>query len=141
MEGRNDDGYLSADRVRELYVRCAVPEHTSDTSHTQVSAWLLRHTFKIERLTQNRESIIRMLLCLPAGYRIDVSGGGSVIEAIRRADGTQWTDDVTDVERLLALGMALELASFCVSREHWDKLPMACPYFRVDITALGVSVN
>jgi hypothetical protein len=48
---------------------------------------------------------------------------------------------MTDVEKLVALGMASGLVSFCAPRDKWDRLPGGLPYVRVEITRFGVSVN
>lgn len=82
-----------------------------------------------------------MLLCLPQGFRQDVKGGGSVIMMTFREDGTMWTGDQSDVEKLIALGLALHLVEFCAPREKWHKLQGGLPYVRIMITRFGVSVN
>lgn len=137
------DQYLTADRVRQLYARCARPEGSTKLSrlNVEVEAWMLRHTFSIRWIQKNREEIIRALLSLPDGFRADVGEGGSVLAMRERGDGSAWTDDKNDVERLIALGMAAGLVTFCAPRDKWAKLPGGLPYVRVEITRFGVSVN
>jgi len=135
------DGYLTTARVLEVYKQCWRPEGSAPAHNVEVAGWLVRHTFSIMRLQRSREAIIRMLLSLNEGFRADVGEGGSVGAMVQRGDGSVWTQDMTDVEKLVALGIASGLASFCAPRDKWDRLPGGLPYVRVEITRFGVSVN
>jgi len=135
------DHYVTADRVRAAYVRCFRPEGSKALHRVTVEGWLLRHTFSIGQLQKSREEIIRMLLCLPAGLRADVGQGGTIGLMVMRNDHSLWTKDMPDVEKLLALGLASGLMSFCAPRDRWPSLPDGFPYVRVEITQFGVSVN
>lgn len=134
------DGYLTVDRVRSTYERCFRPESKAFNRVT-VEGWLLKHTFSVPQLHRSRETIIRMLLCLPEGLRADVGRGGTVGIMAMRNDNTPWSVDMADIEKLLALGLASGLMSFCTIRDRWANLPGGLPYVRVDITQFGVSVN
>ena len=135
------DGFLTAQRVREVYEKCFRPEQSPPLTHVAVDAWMFRHTFSIRMLQRAREDIIRMLLSLPAGFRVDEREGGSVANMISRNDNSVWSTDLTDVEKLIALGMGVGLVTFCAPREKWHKLPGGLPYVRIEITKFGVSVN
>jgi hypothetical protein len=137
----SDDGYLTADRVRTVYAGSFRREGWKPAKAVCVEGVLLRHTFSIAMIHYWRESIIRMLLSLPTGFRVDSGGGGTMTMMNQRGDQTFWTRDVTDVEKLIALGLASGLLSFCAPREKWGKLPGGVPYLRVEITQFGVSVN
>lgn len=139
MEGRSADGFLTHQRVVEVYDRCIRREGTSNC--TNVDGWMFVHTMHPQSLMVCREDITRMLLSLPAGARVDVSGGASVAMLTRRDDGTIWTGEMLAVERLVAMGIGVGLAEFCAPREAWPRLPGGLPYVRVNITAHGVSVN
>jgi hypothetical protein len=106
-----------------------------------ITGWLLRHTFSVRQLQRDREEIIRMLLCMQAGFRTDERGGGSVGAAIVREDGQLWTNDMSDVEKLISVGMALGLVEFCAPRDRWGSLPGGLPYVRVMISRFGATVN
>lgn len=134
------DDYLTEARVLEAYERCYRDE-TVKTGTVQVSGFLLRHTFSIRRLYEYRESIIRMLLSLPAGFREDVGGGGSVGHMVLRGDGKMWAADMATIEKLVALAIASHLMEFCSPRETWSRLPQGLPYVRIKITRFGVTVN
>jgi hypothetical protein len=136
-----EDGFLTADRVRNIYSLCFRPEGSRPKFNTTVQGALLRHTFSVKLIQRYREDIIRMLLSLPAGFRTDERGGGSMMTMNIRGDKTPWTNTVPDVEKLIALGLASGLLSFCAPRDRWSKLPGGVPYVRVDITRFGVSVN
>jgi hypothetical protein len=138
--GHTPDGFLSDDRVRQVYETCFRSEHVRFGT-TQIEAWLLRHTFNVKKLMQYREDIVRMLCCLPRGFRSDERGGGSVYDASHRDDGTMWTGDMADVEKLIALGIAVQLVEFCAPRANWHRLPSGLPYIRVLITRFGVRTN
>jgi len=135
------DQYLDTERVRTVYARCFRPEGSKGLHRVEVTGWLLRHTFSVGQLQKSREEIIRMLLCLPVGLRADIGQGGSVGLMAMRASKSIWTKDMSDVEKLLALGIASGLMSFCAPRERWPNLPGGLPYVRVEITQFGVSVN
>lgn len=135
------DDFLTAARVRDVYARCFRPAGSPRPSRVYVEAWMLGHTFSTAELAKSREEIVRMLLSLPEGFRGDASGGGSVAHATLRGDSVMWTGDMSDVEKLVALGMAVSLVSFCAPRDKWHRLPQGLPYVRVDITRFGVSVN
>lgn len=140
-----DDRILTSDRVRQVYERCFRPEseyHPTRSTRTQVEAWMLRHTFSVPQLARSREEIIRLLLAVHRGFRSDELEGGSVGMFTMRDDGVMWTGDMSDVEKLIALGMAVGLVSFCIEdRTRWERLPAGLPYVRIDITKLGVTVN
>ena len=110
-------------------------------NRTTVEAWIMKHTFAVGTVQRYREDIVKMLLCLPTGFRSDEGEGGSVAMASVRADQLFWTGDMTDVEKLIALGVASGLVSFCAPREKWHRLPGGLPYIRIEITRFGVSVN
>jgi hypothetical protein len=135
------DGFLTADRVRSTYARCYRDEGWKPYKATSVDGVMFRHTFSIQALHTNREAVIRILLSLPSGFRVDERGGGSMAMMNQRDDKTVWTDDVSDVEKLIALGLASGLLSYCAPREKWGSLPDGLPYLRVEITRFGVSVN
>ena len=133
------DGFLDTDRVRTTYEKCYRDE--TFQGGIRVEAWMLAHTFSSKQLDKHREDIIKMLLALQPGYRTDIKGGGSVVSMIFRGDNSMWTDDHTDIEKLLALGLALNLVSFCAPRDKWAALPGGLPYVRIEITRFGVTVN
>ena len=138
------DGFLTYERLREVYERCARPATgPALMNRATVLSWLQEHTFDVPALSKERESVIRMLLSLPAGFRVDSKGGGaSVIDAARRGDGEFWTGDHRDVDRLIALGMASGLVEFCQpDRAKWPSLPGQLPYIRIEITRTGVRIN
>ena len=137
------DEYLTTDRVRTVYAKCFRPEGSKALHRVTVEGWLLRHTFSVRWLQTHREDIIRMLLCLPEGLRADEGNGGTIGLMVLRGQQTKevWTKDMSDVEKLLALGLASGLMSFCAPRNRWASLPGGFPYVRVEITKFGVSVN
>lgn len=140
----NNDSYLTSERVRTVYERCFRPEaeySAARINRAQVEAWMLRHTFSVPQLGRSREEIIRMLLCLQSGFRVDEKGGGSVGAATIREDGSFWTGDMSDVEKLVSLGVAVGLVSFPAPREKWSRLPGGLPYICVEIKKTGVSLN
>ncbi len=144
MKNEADDKILTAERVRDLYARCFRPEseyHPTRATRTQIEGWLMRHTFSVPQLAKSREEIIRLLLAIHRGFRSDEGQGGSVGMLTMRDDNVMWTGDMSDIEKLLSLGMAVGLVTFCVPREKWDRLPNGLPYVRIEITKLGVSVN
>jgi hypothetical protein len=135
------DGYLTSARVLEVYQQCWRPEGSAPAHNVEVEGWLVRHTFSIMRLQRSRETIIRMLLSLHPGFRSDEGQGGSVGAMVTRGDGNVWSTDLTDIEKLVALGLASGLVTFCAPRDKWASLPGGLPYVRVEITMFGVSVN
>lgn len=134
------DGFLTAVRVRRVYADCYRDEHVT-VKVAKLEGWLVRHTLSDLRLYAHREEIIRMLLALPKGARVDERGGASVLTLTFRDDETRWTDDPSDVEKLVALGLASGLVSFCAPRDKWPKLPGGMPYVRIEITRHGVKLN
>jgi hypothetical protein len=138
---KTGDDYLTADRVRNVYAKCYRNEGWNPTKAVTVDGVMLRHTFSIAALHSHREHVIRLLLSLPAGFRADEGQGGSMGMMNLRGTSVPWTDQMPDVEKLIALGLASGLLSFCAPREKWGRLPSGIPYLRVDITRFGVSVN
>lgn len=137
---RSGDGFLTAVRVRHIYADCYREErHTVKVA--KVTAWLCAHTLSDSRLYKYREDVIRMLLSLKPEARVDEKGGMSVAVMTYRGDNTQWTDDMSDIDKLIALGMAMGLLSFCAPRDKWPALPGGLPYVRIEITRFGVKLN
>lgn len=84
------------------------------------------------RLEEARDSVEEMLSELPDQFKRSMGGGWSFLQACMRSDGEQWGEH-RSIEQLLALGIALKLASFQFPRSLWPSLPGGMPYFVIEL--------
>lgn len=125
---------LTADKVKEVFVDCLFPDGTSVETMTidakLVDCVTCKFGFDPVKIKLHKPEIHNLLKQLPEKFQ-ELSGGGwSFLNACLDKDGKQWGEH-SNIEQLLALGMAADLADFLMPREMWKMLPGGMPYFVV----------
>lgn len=88
------------------------------------------YVLNVARLGSHRETVRGFLSRVSTLYYADRGGGHSCFFLSRRRDGVDWGAR-PDMERLLALGLGLDLIEFCFKRGRWDLFPRGMPYVRL----------
>jgi hypothetical protein len=121
---------LTHSRVTEVYAACTAPRWTR-MGTTEVGGAIASHTLLDRRLTRDRAAIVEMAGALPAGFRADGGGGGSMAAMVLDAEGVVWTTEMPTVEKLAVLLIGARVAHWTVPRARWHRLPGGLPYLTV----------
>jgi hypothetical protein len=96
---------------------------------TTVKAILHTFVFDSAKLAESEGQLKEIIREVVTDEFIQGSGGGgmSFLSLCMDRAGVQWAEHGT-MEMLLALGIGLKLAGFCLPRELWGALPGGMPY-------------
>jgi len=122
---------LSSENVEKVILSCLFKDGEDTSNHIAGIGVKTKIGFHPERLKQNTENIIDMLLMLPDDFKQSKGGGMTFLNACIDNNGDQWTGDHSMVDRLFVLGNAIGKAEFLMPREMWEILPGGMPYFYI----------
>lgn len=132
--------YPNAARIEEILRDCLFWDSElpgdGSTPEGAVIAQSVRGSFGFhpDRLVSHKAEIRKHLDGLPIEFQdTSVEGGGggwSFLNACMDRQGSLWGQH-TDINNLLALGIATQQAKFLMRRELWDVFPSGMPYFVV----------
>lgn len=127
---------LSPQRIREIVKDCLFKaEEIVDGKpiiEPVICKGILRDFgFHPSRLASHREEVYAMLMELPPEFMRTKGGGMTFLNACMTKDGELWGQH-EDMEQLFALGIGLNLASWCLPKEMWSILPGGMPYVTVN---------
>lgn len=125
-----DDAKLTAARVNQLMVRALYGNDETKEGAVMVTGIIHTFGFHPARLTEIKPEVDELLMELPAQFHRRLGGGWSFLKGCMDKHDRQWGEQ-SDVEALICLGIAVDSASFPLSREVWDALPGGMPYFEV----------
>lgn len=125
---------LTADNVEKVFMDCLFPDGTDPktitTDFKQVDCVTCKFGFDPVKIELHKAEIHSLLKQLPKEFQ-ELSGGGwSFLNACLDTEGKQWGEH-KNIEQLLALGLAADLASFLMPRNVWQAMPGGMPYFVV----------
>lgn len=121
---------LTAEKVESVFMDCLFREG-EDTSNPAVANVVSANIgFNRERLEGHRSIIGEMLGELPDAFHTNRGGGMSFLNACVTRHGDQWGEH-SNVDQLLALGIATNQARMLFARSLWDAFPGGMPYFSV----------
>lgn len=120
---------LTAENVLAVFTKCLFKETESpvDTPPVVAHACLLNIGFHPVRIKEARADIASMISQVQEPFFADSGGGWSFLNLCMTADNTLWGQHI-DCDRLLALGLATDLASYPLARDMWEVLPGSMPY-------------
>jgi len=124
------DSKLSAQRVNEIFLDCLFRGDETTPGNGFVEAVRLKVGFHLARLEAHKAETMELLLQLPDEFRKSSGGGWSFLNACITKQGNQWGEH-SDVDKLLALGIATDQAQIQIAREFWPVVPGGLPYFVV----------
>lgn len=118
---------LTAENVYATFFDSLALDSASTEATVRVRALANEYVFHAGRLEGHRGAVQDFLGKLSSRFYAD-RGGGHTFEAFKlRRDGVRWGDNY-DSERLLALGIGLGLAQFCLKRRRWKLFPDGMPF-------------
>ena len=121
---------LTAQNVEDVFKDCLFQEG-EDTSKAVITECVMqKFGFHPQRLAAHKLEIREMLECLPSEFQPGNGGGSSFLNACMTNDGRQWGEH-SNIEQLLALGIATKQAAILLPREAWRFLPGGMPYIGV----------
>ena len=86
------------------------------------------------RLAEKKELIREMLNEMDPSFHKNGGGGMSFLKLCNDKHGEQWTGFHQKMAMLVALGIAVGMASYCLPRQFWPALPGSMPYIIIDTT-------
>ena len=129
---------LTAGNVNEVFMDCLFRDG-EDTSKAVVAEGVMqKFGFHPDRLEAHKTEIREMLECLPDDFQPDKGGGTSFLNACMTKEGEQWGEH-SNIEQLLALGIATKQAAMLMPREMWNILPGGMPYIGVTARTANAS--
>ena len=126
---------LTAEEVDKLYKACIFSRDINEEPDSDVSIGVgLRNIYAFEpaKLKQHRARIALLLLELPPCFFKGTQSPASVTMGIFDKHYNEWGNAV-DLEKLLALGSALNFVSYASPREEWVKYPGGYPLISISV--------
>lgn len=118
-----------AKRVRELMKKTLAGENDESL---KVEGLVNNFAFDVGKIDENKSAIEDLLQLMPENFRKDVGGGWSFLQLCVDNNGEQWGEH-PDMEALVCLGIAADLAEYVLPRELWKALPGGVPYIAFNI--------
>jgi hypothetical protein len=119
---------LTAKRVVEILTGCLFSDDENIKEY--VKAGSIMHTFAFDpgKLRQYKDEIIMLLNELPEGFKAEVGGGQSFLNACVDKHGNHWAEHPT-MDALFSLGIAIGKVTVPFPRKMWRSLPGGVPYY------------
>jgi hypothetical protein len=127
---------LTAEAVHKIFEKCLLKTEEVSADHKPLVPIVeiegVVHNFGLskQRLSENKDDIIKLLAELPEQFHEETGGGWSFLNGCMDKNGHQWGEQPT-VEQLLVLGIGIEKVRYCLPRELWNMLPGGVPMFVV----------
>lgn len=139
---------LTAENVEEVVRKCLpTPDELSQEQadrarsgtipqgYRAVKGVVRSFLFSEVKIAAQRQQIADLLGSLPNSFHQDKGGGWSFLNACMTEDGRQWGEH-RDIDDLLCLGIASNMARIQFPPEMWDAFPGGLPYFVVNTKGL-----
>jgi len=126
-----------ADKINEVLFDCFFkPEELVDgtkmpSNGIMVEGVVNNFGFNPERIEKNKEKIRSFLNMMPSEFHKNSGGGWSFLNLCMDANGNQWGEH-SNMEALVALGIASNMAKYVLPKELWSALPGGVPYVVFD---------
>ena len=126
---------LTSKTVEDIFTDCLfkdeeIVDGKPNSTPIMARAIMVNAGFNFERISKHAQRINYLLEFLPEKFMEGTGGGGSFLNACNDKDGNQWGEH-TNVDKLIALGIAINRVEFTTPRETWHVLPGGMPYFMV----------
>ena len=119
---------LTENNVETIFEQCSV----RGMSDVNVDGILHSFVFSKEILEEKSEDIFSMLKFLPEEFLRSSDGGWSFLNACDDKNGNQWTGLHLTMEKLFALGMAIDRVKILLPKEFWPALLGGMPYLVIE---------
>lgn len=121
---------LTAQAVLDLLNKCSAPVEMQEPV---IKCIVNFYAFNPDAIEAHRQDILDLLLELPEQFLLSKGGGWSFLQAAYDKHEVHWGEHC-DMEALIALGIAADLAMFLLPREMWGILPGGMPYLVIKDT-------
>lgn len=118
---------LTSEKVNEIFLDCLFLEEEFEKDAIKVKGIVHSFSFHPARVEAQKETIIALLMELPATFQRNVGAGWSFLNACQTKDRKQWGEHM-NVEQLFALGMAIGKVEYVFPESMWPSLPGGMPY-------------
>jgi hypothetical protein len=138
-EGAEAEKFIDVIKEENNFYRDGVSKiiTTKDFNFIMVYGIVNTVAFHMDRLYQHREEVIELVKQLPEDYFIHSEGaGGSFVNLCMDRNDRQWAEH-RNIEELVLLALALDIATYLMPRKLWVALPGGMPYIQFDTTGYG----
>ena len=118
---------LTTEKVNEIFLDCLFLEEEFEKDAIKIKGIVNSFSFHPGRIKHHKETIMALLMELPATFQRNVGGGWSFLTACQTKDRKQWGEHM-NVEQLFALGMAIGKVEYVFPESMWPNLPGGMPY-------------
>ena len=127
---------IKSDLVRELMIRCLFRADEIYGGQPPADALLVegilgRYGFHRGRIAESRDEIRWLLDEMPDDFHVQGGGGMSFLNLCVDRNDQHWAEHRT-MNELLCLGIAANMADYCVPRHLWSAFPGGMPYVVFD---------
>lgn len=124
---------LTAENVQKVFLDCVLKPEEMHYAFVIAEGVQTDAKFSRLKLFEYQNQISEMLKFLPDNFRRFSGGGWTFLNMCQHKDGHNWTDLHKTVDKLLVLGLALDLISYTMPRDMWSSLPGSMPYVSINI--------
>jgi len=121
---------LTAANVNDVFMDCLFREGEDTSEAIMIEGIVNTFGFHPRRLKSHFSSISALLDHLPDSFHEGKGGGMSFLNACQDDKGKQWGEH-RNMEQLMCLGIAVNRAKYCTTRDMWPVFPGGVPYFTV----------
>lgn len=124
---------LTTKAVGFLAGECRAANDTPEAQVIQVIGSRFRGRFDPHKIQEHRVAITELVNQLPLEFHQQGGGGWTMLNAVVRQDGVQWTDFQLQADVLACLAIAAGAAQWALPRAlfDWSRLPGGLPYLIV----------
>lgn len=115
---------LTPQNVNDVFKACLYKKNEDTSQAIDVESITMKIKFNPNRLKENYDNIRSMLDRLHPNFK----KGWTFLNMCDDKDGRQWTGSQADMDKLLALGLAINKLTYMLPREVWPALPGGVPY-------------
>lgn len=121
-----------AKKVEALMLDCL---NGSEEGAVRVDGVVRNFGFSPTKIEKHKEEIRALLDEMPPQFHMSSGGGWTFLNLCNDKNGRQWGEH-SDMEALVALGMAAGMASYLMPRDMWSVLPGGVPYVGFNTAAV-----
>ena len=124
---------LTSENVHNVFLDCLYKDNEKTTNHVKALAINIFIGFNPDKLKLNTDNIISMLSELPIQFMKSGGGGWSFLNMCSDKHDNLWSGEHTQVDELVALGLAINKINYLMPREMWSSFPGGIPYLIIDL--------
>lgn len=123
-----------AELVHTIFVRCLATDLIPEDEQIKVEGLVHNFSFHKASLEECGPEVLRILEEMHDTFKLGSGDGWSFLLLPFDKYGNHWCEHNT-AEKLVVLGIGLDLVSYLIPRDMWDVLPGGVPYIQLKIKA------